>query len=225
MIDDDKRLAAEAAVGEIKDNMLVGLGTGTTAAYVIDLIAARVTQGLKIRTVATSLASERLARSKGIAVLDFAHVAEVDLTIDGADEIDSECRAIKGAGGAMLREKIVASASKRMIVIADGTKRVERLGRGSLPVEVLPFARGFADARLRSLGAEPVWRMRGEQRYCTDQGNEIADCRFPQEWEAGTVASALDAMPGVMGHGLFLAQVVAAYIAQNGIVTKLERLV
>ncbi len=223
MIEDDKRAAAEAAVAEIRDGMLVGLGTGTTAAHAIAAIAARVERGLHIRTVATSQASERLARSKGIEVLDFAAVAEVDLTIDGADEIDAECRAIKGAGGAMLREKIVASASKRMVVIADGSKRVERLGHGALPVEVLPFAKGFVDARLRLLGAEPAWRMDGDGAYLTDQGNEVADCGFPDGLEPALVANALDAMPGVMGHGLFLREVAAAYIAEDGVVAKVER--
>ena len=145
------RAAAEAAVTEIGPGMLIGLGTGSTARFAIDAVGRRVRDGLAIRAVATSDASERQARGLGIEMLDFAEVERVDLTIDGADEIDERCRAIKGAGGAMLREKAVAAASTRMVVIADGSKRVERLGAAKLPVEVLPFARAFVLSRLREL--------------------------------------------------------------------------
>lgn len=215
MVDDDKRLAAEAAVAEIVPGMLVGLGTGSTAAHAIRAIGAR---GLAITAVATSVASEALARSLGIRVIDFADVAEVDLTIDGVDEIDDRFFAIKGAGGAMLREKIVAAASRRMVVVADGSKRVAAIGAAKLPAEVLPFARASTVAALQALGASVALRD-----YQTDQGNIVADCRFANFPDPQDLARAIDAMPGALGHGLFLDEVDAAYVATGGIVTRLER--
>ncbi|PZO76496.1 MAG: ribose-5-phosphate isomerase RpiA [Sphingomonas taxi] len=219
MIDDDKKVAAVAAVQEVQAGMLVGLGTGSTAAFAIRALGERVAEGLAIRAVVTSDASGKLAREVGIEILDFATVARVDLTIDGADEIDSRCFAIKGAGGAMLREKIVAASSARMVVIADGSKRVERIGAAKLPVEVLPFAIGYVMRVLTDMGAEPVIR----DNYRTDQGNLVVDCHFPTLEAPRATATALSAIPGVLGHGLFLDEVDAAYIATNGIVTRLER--
>lgn len=215
----DKRIAAEAAVAEVRGGMLVGLGTGTTAAFAIDALGRAVAAGLSIRAVATSIATERHAADRGIAIIDFADVAHVDLTIDGADEIDDACRAIKGAGGAMLREKIVAAASRRMIVIADGSKRVATLGTARVPVEILPFARS---AVLATLGSVATLRMDGAAPYRTDGGNLVADCRFDLT-DPRRIAAQLDAMPGVIGHGLFLDEVDAAYIACAGVVTRLER--
>lgn len=223
MQDDDKRAAALAAVAEVRDGMLVGLGTGSTAYWAIVAIAERVAAGEAVRAVATSEASATLARRLGIPLLDMADVAEVDLTIDGADEIDGRCFAIKGAGGAMTREKIVAAASRRMVVIADGSKRVGRIGKAVVPVEVLPFARGFVARRLVALGADPAPRMHGAEAYRTDGGNLVLDARFGAMDDPATLAAALDAMPGVVGHGLFLTEVDAAYIARDGVVTRLER--
>ena len=199
----DKRAAALAAIEEVRDGMLVGLGTGTTAAFAIAALGERVAAGIDIRAVATSIASEDLARMCGITVIDFATVARVDLTIDGADEIDPGCRAIKGAGGAMLREKIVAAASSRMVVIADGSKRVARLGAAPVPVEIVPFARA---ATLATLGDAATLRMAADDPYRTDSGNFVADCRFDLH-HLGAIAQWLDAIPGVVGHGLFLDEV------------------
>jgi len=216
--DDDKRRAAEAAVAEVRDGMLVGLGTGSTAIHAIHAIAAA---GLRIEAVATSAASDVLARSLGIPVRDFAGVARVDLTIDGVDEIDGRFHAIKGAGGAMLREKIVAAASDRMVVVADGSKRVAVIGAAALPVEVLPFAAGFVADRLRSLFASVVPRDGG--RYRTDNDGLVLDCRTAVEPDHAALAGSLSAIPGVLGHGLFLTEIDAAYIASAGTVTRLER--
>jgi ribose 5-phosphate isomerase A len=217
---DDKRIAAEAAVEEVQSGMLVGLGTGSTAAFAIARLGTMVRAGLAIRAVATSLASEALARAAGIPLLDFADVTSLDLAIDGVDEIDPLLRAIKGAGGAMLREKIVATAARRMIVIADGSKRVARLGSAQVPVEILPFARSFVAARLAALGAVVTPRDGGA--YRTDQGNPVLDCHFAA-LEPAADAARIAAIPGVLGHGLFLDQVDAAYIAANGVVERLER--
>ena len=219
--DDDKRMAAEAAVAEVTDGMLVGLGTGSTAAYAIAALGARVTAGLTIRAVATSLASAAQAQALGIEVLDFARVAAVDLTIDGADEIDGALVAVKGAGGAMLREKAVAAASARMIVIADASKRVARLGAARLPVEILPFARAFVLAQLGTMF--DAVEERGGGAYRTDNGNLIADCHGWRDADPTVLATTLQAIPGVVAHGLFLAEVDAAYIAGGGMVQKLER--
>ncbi|KTT69373.1 ribose-5-phosphate isomerase RpiA [Sphingomonas endophytica] len=218
MQDDDKRLAAEAAVAEVQDGMLVGLGTGSTVRFAIEALGRRAAEGLGIMAVATSIDSAAKAAAAGIAVRNFADVAQVDLTIDGADEIDARLWAIKGAGGAMLREKVVAAASTRMVVIADATKRVDAIGAAALPVEVLPFAREFVTARLSRLGAR-VARRAG----LTDNGNIILDARFAVFPDADTLAVAIDEIPGALGHGLFLTEVDAAYIAHDGIVTRLER--
>jgi len=219
----DKRLAAEAAVAEVQPDMLVGLGTGSTAAFAIAALGARVREGLRIEAVATSLASEAAARAAGIACRDFADVASVDLTIDGADEIDAGLRAIKGAGGAMLREKIVAAASRRMVVIADGSKRVEAIGAARLPLEVLPFAAGFVLAALAQMKADPALRMANGAPFATDNGNHVVDARFAMPADPAALAATVEAIPGVLGHGLFLHEVDAAYLAADGIVTRLER--
>ena len=221
MNDNDKRAAALAAVAEVKPGMLVGLGTGSTAAFAIEALGEKVRAGLAIRAVATSLASEELASHVGIDVLDFADVSAVDLTIDGADEIAPDCTAIKGAGGAMLREKVVAAASRRMVVIADGSKRVTAIGKAKLPVEILPFARTAVLAVLGERGDAEL-RMANDAPYRTDSGNLIANCRFDLSAPAKTAAW-LDAIPGVLGHGLFLDEVDAAYIATGDVVTRLER--
>ena len=219
MIDDDKNAAAVAAVQEVRAGMLVGLGTGSTAAFAIRALGERVAEGLAIRAVVTSNASGKLAREVGIEILDFADIAAVHLTIDGADEIDSRCFAIKGAGGAMLREKIVAASSARMIVIADGSKQVDRIGAAKLPVEVLPFAFAYVMRVLTDIGAAPVIR----DNYRTDQGNLVIDCHFGTLEDPRATAAALSAIPGILGHGLFLDEVDATYIATNGVVTRLER--
>ncbi|WP_097063450.1 ribose-5-phosphate isomerase RpiA [Sphingomonas guangdongensis] len=219
--DDDKRLAAEAAMAEVVDGMLVGLGTGSTAAHAIRALARRAGDGLRIDCVATSETSAALARGLGLSVRDFAAVASVDLTIDGADEIDGGCRAIKGAGGAMLREKCVAAASRRMVVIADGSKWVDRLGGAPVPVEVLPFAHSFV-ARVLEQRAMPVLRMVDKAPYLTDQRNVVLDCRFAG-LDPAADATWLQSIPGVLGHGLFLSEVAAAYVAEHGNVTRLER--
>ena len=218
MRDDDKRLAGEAAAAEVRAGMLVGLGTGSTAAHAIRAIGAA---GLAIEVVATSEASAALAREAGLVVRDFAAVARVDLTIDGADEIDERFRAIKGAGGAMLREKVVAAASDRMVVIADGSKRVAAIGAAKLPVEALPFAAAYVADALGPMFAEVEPRAGG--RYRTDNGNLVLDCRGAHTENWDHLAAWLATVPGVVGHGLFLSEVDAAYVADGGVVTRLER--
>jgi ribose 5-phosphate isomerase A len=220
---DDKRAAAEAAAAEITDGMIVGLGTGSTAAFLIARLAERVGKGLRVTAVATSLATERAASAAGLTIVPFDDLSAIDLAIDGVDEIDPELRAIKGAGGAMLREKIVASAARRLIAIGDGTKRVAVLGAVPLPIEVLPLARSFVAAALDSLGGTATLRASGDDRYRTDQGNVVLDCLFHDLSDPDAVATQLSAIPGVLGHGLFLREIDSAYIATAGVVTRLDR--
>ena len=231
--DDDKRAAAYAAAEEVAGGMIVGLGTGSTAAFLIARLAERVRGGLRIVAVGTSLATELAAREVGITILPFDDLAEIDLAIDGVDEIDPQLRAIKGAGGAMLREKIVASAARRMIAIGDGSKRVARLGAAPVPLEVLPLARAFVARRVESLGGVATLRQRDGRAYRTDQGNAVLDCRFePELFQAplfqgdadpATLGTQLSQIPGVLGHGLFLDEIDSAYIAADGVVTRLDR--
>lgn len=201
--DDEKRCAAQAAAALVADGMLVGLGTGSTVAFLLDALAMRVRDGLRIRTVATSLATERRARELGIPVEPFAPLASVDLAIDGVDEVDGELRAIKGGGGALLREKIVAQAAARMVAIADGSKQVERLGSRPVPLEVLDFALGFVTARVEALGGQP----RRREGALTDQGNPLLDCAFGRISDPARLAAELQAIPGVLAHGLFLDEI------------------
>lgn len=216
--DPDKRAAALAAADEIQPGMLVGLGTGSTAAFLIDELGRRFAQGLRFRAVATSLASEAQAIALGIPILPFADVAHIDLAIDGADEIDPQLRAIKGAGGAMLREKCVAASAARMVVIADGSKRVAQLGKAPVPCETLPFARSFVEGALAEAGAQVVLRGGGTPAL-TDQGNLIFDCHFGLIADPAALAAHLAAIPGLVGHGLFIGEVDGLYCGEDGSAT------
>lgn len=222
--DADKKTAAIAAADEVKPGMLVGLGTGSTAFFLIEELGRRLAHGLRFRAVATSLASEQQAKGLGIPVLPFSEVARIDLAIDGADEIDPQLRAIKGAGGAMLREKCVAVSADRMVVIADSSKRVAQLGLTMpVPCETLPFARAFVDRTLEELGARVTLRMKEGAPYRTDQDNLIFDCHFGAIADPEGLAERLSAIPGMLGHGLFVDEVDALYVAQNGSATLIER--
>ena len=224
MNEQEKKAAAWAATAEIVPGMTVGLGTGSTAAYAIERVAMLVAGGLAVRIVATSLDTERQARDAGLVVTDFADIESVDLTIDGADEIDGRFFAIKGGGGAMVREKVVAAASRRMVAVIDSSKLVAGIGAAKLPVEVLPFARRFVAARLAALGGTVALRVDATGRpFESDQGNVILDVRSLDLTDPAGIAAAVDAIPGVVGHGLFLTEVAAVYLAKGDVVTRLER--
>ncbi|GIO30072.1 MULTISPECIES: ribose-5-phosphate isomerase RpiA [Paenibacillus] len=215
-----KQLAAEKAVEYVKDGMRVGLGTGSTAYWAIRKIGERVRAGLNIRAVATSKASEKLAEEEGIPLIPFDRIDGLDLTIDGADELDRELHLIKGGGGALLREKIVAYHSKELIVIADESKFVDKLGSFPLPVEIVPFANEWTMAALEKLGAKPMLRTDGERIYVTDNGNYIADCRFGVIENPAELHRTLLALPGVVDNGLFIGMASRAVIGrQDGTVT------
>ncbi len=218
-----KARVAEAAASEVADGMLVGLGTGSTAALAIAALGARVAAGLRITAVATSLETERQALKAGITVLPFEDIARVDLAIDGADEVDPEFRAIKGAGGALLREKIVAQAAERMICVVDTGKMVARLGARPVPVEVLPFARAFVMQAVQALGGEPLLRLSADRPAITDQGNILLDCHFGAIDDPEKLAAQLQAIPGLLAHGLFLSEIDVLLVGDEAGVTGRER--
>ncbi|SFB48309.1 ribose-5-phosphate isomerase [Cohnella sp. OV330] len=204
---DPKRQAGEEAVKLVEDGMLVGLGTGSTAYWAIMDVGRRVKEGLKITAVPTSIRSEELALSLGIPLipLDGIPPGGIDLTIDGADEADGELNLIKGGGGALLREKIIASHSKRLVIVADASKEVKTLGQFPLPVEIVPFGFKLTMGRLEALGGHPALRLtEGDEPYVTDNGNYIADCRFGVIEDAEALEKTLNLIPGVVENGLFV---------------------
>lgn len=222
-----KRAAAARAVAAVTDGMRLGLGTGSTAKHFVELLAERVREGLGVICVPTSEATRAQAEREGVPLTTLDETPELDLTVDGADELDDALRLVKGGGGALLREKIVAAASKRMIVIADVSKRVATLGRFPLPVEVNPFGleatRRAVSRAAASAGAEGelVLRKDAEGRiYVTDGGHYILDAHFGRIERPEALAAALCAVPGVVEHGLFIGLADAAVLATpEGIVT------
>jgi len=201
-----KRAAAERAVAEIKDGMVLGLGSGSTAAFAIEALAVRVAAGLSIVGIPSSERSAALARRLGVPLASFIEHRRIDLTIDGADQVERGTLAlVKGLGGALLREKIVASASARMIVVVDETKLVERLGsRTPLPVEIVAFGWQTVLDRLAAIGCAPRLRLLGEDPFVTDGGNYIADCAIPEIPDPAGVEGRLPGIVGVVESGLFV---------------------
>ncbi|MGN7412149.1 ribose-5-phosphate isomerase RpiA [Paenibacillus sp. SAF-068] len=219
-----KQIAAERAAEYVEDGMKVGLGTGSTAYYAICRIGERVRDGLNIQAVATSEASDKLAREWGIPIVPFDQIGRLDLTIDGADEVDPDFNLIKGGGGALLREKIVAANSDKLIIVADGSKSVQKLGKFPLPVEVVPFASEWTFQALKKLGCQPHWRMDGEQRYLTDNGNLIADCHLEAIDHAADLNVQLNMLPGVVDNGLFVDMASTVILAHaDGSIEELHR--
>lgn len=228
MSDELKARAAEAALAEVKPGMRLGLGTGSTAKLFVDLMGAAVAGGLDVLCVPTSEVTAAQARSLGIPLTDLEATPELDLTVDGADELGPGLALIKGGGGALLREKIVAAASARMVVIADASKRVETLGRYPLPIEVNPFGAGVTLKAIwqvlhRFGGEGPVgFRMGGAERYLTDGGHYIVDASFGRIVDPQAVSDALLDIPGVVQHGLFIGLCRRAYVAGPGGVEVLD---
>ncbi len=201
-----KRIAAERSLEFIEDGMLFGLGTGSTIAHLIPMLGERVRAGLNVRVVPTSVRSADAARQQGITVLDgFDGSERIDLTIDGADEVDPGLQLVKGGGGALLREKIVAAGSKRMIVVADSNKLVETLGTFPVPVEVIKLGWRNVARQLDELGGACAQRQSpAGGPYLTDEDNYILDCRFGSITDPASLASKIDAIVGVVEHGLFI---------------------
>jgi len=211
-IDKAKYVAARRAVDFVEDGMSVGLGTGSTAAWMVRCLGEMVrNDGMKITGVATSTRTADLAREVGITIKTLDEVRWLDLTIDGADEYDPNLNLIKGGGGALLQEKIVATASDQMVVIADATKQVDRLGAFPLPVEVIPFGwqttKSLVEELLISMdvmGRDATLRMNGDHPYITDEGNHILDLHLGRIGNARQLSLVLNQVPGVVENGLFV---------------------
>ena len=225
-IDDLKRLAAETAVDKIQSGMVIGLGSGSTATFMIQDLGQRLRDGrLKnIIGLPTSEATAQLARSLDIPLATLNEQPVIDLTIDGADEIDPNLDVIKGLGGHLLREKIIASVSRRMIIISDHRKLVQRLGmRAPLPVEVIPFARQPVEAFLKALPSRPEIRQENGQHYITDEGNIILDCWFEEIEDPHQLGQTIIAQPGVVEHGFFFNMATEAVVAAADGIQMLSR--
>ncbi|OKL40256.1 ribose-5-phosphate isomerase RpiA [Pontibacter flavimaris] len=207
-----KRAAAERAVSYVTDGMVVGLGTGSTANWAIRALGEGVKAGLRIKAVASSVASEQLALEAGIAITDFSALSRIDVTIDGADEVDPEANLIKGGSGALLREKILAYNSRQFIVVVDEAKLVDTLGKFPLPVEIAPFAAALTLRQLQRLGCQASIRHQGGERFVTDNANLVADCSFGIIASPGKLYEQLALLPGVMEQGLFLQPMVSRLI-------------
>ena len=213
-----KRAAAARALDFVKDGMKLGLGTGSTAEAFLELLADRVRGGLSVIGAPTSQRTAERARDLGIPVADLDSLGRLDLVVDGADEADRDLNLIKGGGGALLREKIVAASGARMVVIADATKLVARLGAYPLPVEVVPFGHGTTARRIAQAAGYPRMtprlRMKGGEPFVSDNGNYIYDCPFEAITDVPRLAAALSAVPGVAEHGLFVGM--ATYLVVAG---------
>ena len=222
---DLKELAAAEAVRYVEDGMVVGLGSGSTASIAIRLIGDKVkAEELEIVGVPTSKTSDLLGRAVGIKIVDLDDHPTVDLTIDGADEIDPKLNLIKGLGGALVREKIVAAASVVEIIVADESKSVDYLGqKAPLPVEVVKFSFKTTMRRLTALGCRPVLRMAADGPFTTDNGNYIVDCRFERIDNPASVETTINNIPGVVDNGLFVGRASKAMIGTKDGVRILER--
>jgi ribose 5-phosphate isomerase A len=222
--DDMRRRAAEAALDDVAPGMKLGLGSGRTAEHFVRLLGARVRAGLAVVGVPTSERTAELARAEGIPLTTLDQEPALDLVVDGADEIEPKLRLIKGGGGALLREKIIATAARRMTVIAEAPKLVDTLGAFPLPVEIIPFgatatrrAIERAAANIGLAGAMTL-RCREGRPFVTDSGNHIVDISFGRIPDPDRLARDLDAIPGVVEHGLFIDLATAAVVAdENGV--------
>ncbi len=221
--DESKREAARRSMRYIENGMRVGLGTGTTAKHVLELLGERVREGLQIVGLPTSSTTAALARELGIPLTTFAETPELDVAIDGADEVGPDLALIKGGGGALLYEKIVASAARTFIVVVGEGKVVPALGTFPLPIEAIPLAGPLVEHRLRALGASPVLRMKGAEPYLTDEKNLIFDCHYGTITDPEKVAAQLRAIVGVVEHGLFLGMASRVIVADGQGISEIER--
>ncbi len=211
--DQHKRIVGEKAAEYVKDGMTVGLGTGSTVKWTILKLGEMVADGLRIRAVPTSVSTEILAKEHNIPLIDFSEVTELDLTIDGADEIDPYFNLIKGGGGALLREKLVAAASKQFIVVADETKLVEKLGNFPLPIEIVQFGWEITRNRIAKLGMKPTRRLKANEPFISDNGNLILDCRCGDIDNPADLHARIKSLVGVVETGLFIGMTETVIVA------------
>jgi ribose 5-phosphate isomerase A len=222
--DVEKEAAARASLRFVRDGNVVGLGTGSTAAYAVRFLGEQVRAGLKIHGIPTSVHTKELATSLGIPLTTLDEDQQIDVDIDGADEFDPQLHLIKGGGGALLREKIIASASRQVIIIADSSKQVAVLGKFPLPVEVIPFAQPLVAKRIAALGATVKLRQDAKgNAFVTDEGHHILDCSFGQIPDPPALARKLSDMPGVVEYGLFIDLATVVLCAKGENVAELRR--
>lgn len=208
-----KQRAALHAIQFVQHGQLVGLGTGSTAYFAIQGLGEKVREGLQITAVGSSAETERLAREAGIPLVGFEDIEQLDMYIDGADEVDDDLCLIKGGGGALLREKLLAHSSRRFIVIVDESKMVGTLGRFPLPVEIVPFAWPLTRRHIEKLGCTAQLRQKDNSTYITDNGNFILDCAFEKIKEPAALEQSLHRLPGVVECGLFVGMAERVVIA------------
>jgi len=220
----EKEAAARASLRFVRDGDVVGLGTGSTAAYAVRFLGEQVRAGLKIRGIPTSVHTKELATSLGIPLTTLDEFQQIDVDVDGADEFDPQLHLIKGGGGALLREKIIASASRQVVIIADSSKQVDVLGKFPLPVEVIPFAQPLVAKRISALGSSVKLRRDAKGNpFVTDEGHHILDCSFGQIPDPPALARKLTDMPGVVEHGLFIDLATVVLCAKGENVAELRR--
>lgn len=200
----EKEVAAREAVKYIKDNDIVGLGTGSTAYFAILEVAELVKKGFNLKCVPTSEHTASLATSLGIKLLDMKDVHTIDVTIDGADEFDNQLNLIKGGGGALFREKIIASLTRKEVIIADSGKKVDKLGAFKVPVEIVPMALNYVVKEMAKLNGKGAVRMKDDSPFITDNHNIIVDADFGLIDDAAKLSESLNQIEGILGHGLFV---------------------
>jgi ribose 5-phosphate isomerase A len=220
----EKKEVGEKAVEYVKDGMIVGLGTGSTVYYFISKLGELVQQGLSVKGVPTSKQTEKMAIELGIPLVSFGEIEQIDVAVDGADEVDQYLNLIKGGGGALLREKIIAKAAKTFIVVADSHKNVDTLGTFPLPIEVVPFGYEMTIKYIRKLGGNPTLRQKEGTTFLTDNGNYIVDSNFQEINQPDVLEKNLNLLPGVVDNGLFVGMADAVItIVDNKLVTKTQR--
>lgn len=223
ILENEKQFAAAEAVKFLSDNQIVGLGSGSTATYAIKEIAKLVQKGLKIQAVPTSSQTEQLAKSLGIQIIDINSIEQIDITIDGADEFTEDLILVKGGGGALLREKVVASMTKEVIIIADSAKKVDQLGKFKIPIEIIPFATRYVMKMLRSIDGKSEIRMKDNSPYVTDSGNHILDADFGLIENPVLLAEKLSAITGIVEHGVFVNLARKVIMGSNGEIIVFQR--
>lgn len=214
--EDMKRVAGEYAVNLIKSGFVTGIGTGSTVYYFIQALAKKVKDGLDIKATVTSKQSARLAQELGISLIDLNDINYIDITVDGADEVDDQLQLIKGGGGALLQEKMVAAASNKLVIITDEKKVVPQLGKFPLPVEIIPYGWKQTQKHIANLSCNKIILREAEGKpFITDHGHYILDCHFEKIDNASLLSKKLNAIPGVVENGLFIDMASAVIVARS----------
>ncbi|MRH44484.1 ribose 5-phosphate isomerase A [Aquibacillus halophilus] len=222
-MDINKKIAGEEAVNYIKDGMTIGLGSGSTVNWMLKKLANRVkNEGLNIKGIPTSIKTELLAKDLGIPLTNFTDVEQIDLAIDGADEVDNNLNLLKGGGGSLVREKIVDAMAKKLIIIIDESKLVTHLGAFPLPIEILPFGWNITAKHIANFGCEPILRKKEEDVFVSDNGNYILDCKFDRILHPKSLHENLKLLVGVVETGLFVGMTDKVITARNGEIVMIQ---